>query len=144
MAIGRNLLVERTLHVPLIAPPGDGVQRKRYVRRRFREENSRSDRVRDVDEHVAHAEARFEQLAEAADPERLGRVVAGGDEVDAGLARLRQHVLLRLAGEERVEPEVDRLAKAVGGGAADDAERSDRGRAGVERERRALRDALDA
>ena len=42
---------------------------------------------------------RGEQVAEAADAERLRRVVAGGDEVDAGLARLEHHALDRLAGE---------------------------------------------
>ena len=38
--------------------------------------------------------------------------MAGGDEVDPGLARVRHHVLARLAGQERVEPQGDRLGQA--------------------------------
>src|SRR5215207_10492059 len=106
MAIGRNLLWERTLHMPLIPLPVDGVQRLRSSSVEGCGALGASDGVRDVSEHVAHAEALGDELAEAPDPERLRGVVAGGDEVDAALARLRHHVLLRLAGEEGVEAEV--------------------------------------
>src|ERR1044071_7555954 len=61
---------------------------------------SASDRIRDVDPHVLDAEPARQPVTERADPERLGRVVARGDEVDAGLAGERHDVLARLAGEE--------------------------------------------
>ena len=47
------------------------------------------DRVYEVDEVVADLEALREQLAEAADAECLGRVVARGEEVDGLLGGLR-------------------------------------------------------
>src|SRR5918998_2225437 len=62
----------------------------------------RLDRVGDVDEMVAHAEALLQELAQAPHPEGLGRVVAGRDEVDAGLGGLGHRRLGRLAGEEGV------------------------------------------
>src|SRR5919198_3024046 len=48
---------------------------------------ARLDRIRDVDPDVLDAEALGQPVAERADAERLGRVVAGGDEVDARLTR---------------------------------------------------------
>src|ERR1044072_2646149 len=134
MAIGRNLLWERTLHVPLIPPCEDGAQRIRHIPWRDGESSGvlwpgrrphgrlarqRSDRIRDVGEHVADAEALRDEVAEASDAESLGRIVAGGDEVDAVLARLRHHVLLRLAGEEGVELEVGCPGERGGGGGGD-------------------------
>src|SRR5215217_6837588 len=71
----------------------------------------RSDRVRDVDPEVLDTEALGEPVAQAVDPERLGRVVAGGDEVDARLARVRHDVLLRLAGDEGVVALGDRAVE---------------------------------
>src|SRR4051812_3399567 len=47
----------------------------------------RSDRVRDLDEAMLDAEALLQKLAEPAHAERLGGVVAGRHEGDAGLAR---------------------------------------------------------
>ena len=47
----------------------------------------RSDRIGHVDEDVADPEALGQALAERPHSERLGRVVAGGEEVDALLAR---------------------------------------------------------
>ena len=52
---------------------------------------------------VLDAEAVAQDLAEPAHAERLGRVVPGRDEVRPALARVRHHVLGRLAGEEGVE-----------------------------------------
>ena len=49
--------------------------------------SQRLDRVWHLDEAVLDAEPLGDQLAEPADPEGLGGVVAGGDEVDAVLAR---------------------------------------------------------
>src|SRR3954463_16807129 len=66
------------------------------------EKPTRSDGVWDVDEDVAEAEALGQEVAETADAERLGGVVAGGEEVDAGLAGAGHHPLGRLAGEEGV------------------------------------------
>ncbi len=54
-------------------------------------------------------------------PEPLGGVVAGGDEVDPGLARQVHHPLADLAGEEEVEAGVDRFREDPLGAAADDA-----------------------
>ena len=47
------------------------------------------DRVRHVDEHVADAEPARQRSPRRAHAEGLGRVVAGREEVDAGLARAR-------------------------------------------------------
>ena len=68
----------------------------------------------------AQAEALGEVLAEALDAEGLGGVVAGGDEVQARLARLRHHALGGLAGEERVRAGGGGLGEVVGAGARDD------------------------
>src|SRR3954454_5721710 len=67
------------------------------------------DGVRDVDPDVLDPEPLGQPVAQRADAERLRRVVAGGDEVDARLARVGHRVLARLAGQQRVEPERDRL-----------------------------------
>ena len=56
----------------------------------------RSDRIRDVDEDVLDAEALGEPVAQRAHAERLRRVVAGGDEVDAR-ARARRPSRARAA-----------------------------------------------
>ena len=60
--------------------------------------------------------------------ERLGRVVAGGEEVDARLLRAGHHPLGRLAGQERVEARGDRVLQVVGAAARDDPDRAHRGR----------------
>ena len=52
-----------------------------------------------------------EQIAEAADAERLRGVVPGGEEVDAVLARLEHHALDRLARQEGVEAGGDGVAQ---------------------------------
>src|SRR3954452_23704935 len=81
-----------------------------------------SDRIRYIDEDVAHAEPGREQLAETAHTEGLGGVVAGGEEVHAGLPRARHRALDRLAGDERVEAGGDRVLEVVGAGAGHDAD----------------------
>src|SRR4051794_12601226 len=85
-----------------------------------------SDGVRIVREDVADAEALGAPIAQRADPEGLGRVVAGRDEVDACLARLRVNTLGGLAGQEGVEPGLDRAADVARGPAGDDPDRPDR------------------
>ena len=50
--------------------------------------NIRLDRIRDIDEFVLDPVVLGKSLAEPPDAECLGRVVARGDEVDAGLARV--------------------------------------------------------
>ena len=64
-------------------------------------------------------------LAEGADAEALGGVVAAGEEVDAGLARDVHDPLGDLAGEVGVEPGGDRLVDLALGAARDDADRRD-------------------
>src|SRR5215217_4333305 len=81
-----------------------------------------SDWVWDVHPDVPHSEAVGEPLAQRPDAERLRGVVAGGDEVDAGLAGDRHDVLARFAGEEGVEPAVDRVLEPVGAAPGDDAD----------------------
>src|SRR4051812_31401741 len=81
-----------------------------------------SDRIRYIDEDVAHAEPGREQVAETAHAEGLGGVVAGGEEVHAGLARAGHRALDRLAGDERVEAGGDRVLEVVGARAGDDAD----------------------
>src|SRR5215218_2249911 len=54
--------------------------------------------VRHLDEAALDAKALCDELADAADAERLAGVVAGGDEVEAGLAGVRHRVLGGLAG----------------------------------------------
>src|SRR5687767_13035443 len=68
--------------------------------RRYR---SRSNGVGDVDEHVPDAEPLLQEIAQRPHAEGLGRVVAGGQEVDAGLVRAGHDALRRLPGQERVE-----------------------------------------
>src|SRR5436190_20215038 len=74
----------------------------------------RSDGIRDVDELVLDPESRRHQLAEPPDTEGLGRIVAGGDEVHPALAGIRHGVLGRLAGEEGVESQRDRVVDLGG------------------------------
>src|SRR3954449_793660 len=81
-----------------------------------------SDRIRYIDEDVAHAEPSREQVAETAHAEGLGGVVAGGEEVHAGLPRAGHRALDRLAGDERVEPGGDRVLEVVGARARHDAD----------------------
>src|SRR4051794_24442617 len=81
-----------------------------------------SDRVRYIYEDVAHAEAGREQVAETAHAEGLGGVVAGGEEVHAGLPGAGHRALDRLAGDERVEAGGDRVLEVVGARAGDDAD----------------------
>src|SRR4051794_40467089 len=91
-----------------------------------------SDGVWDVDEDVAQAETRGQEVAEAADAEGLGGVVTGRQEVHAGLARAGHHPLGGLAGEERVEARGDRVLEVVGAGPGDDADGADPARAVAE------------
>src|SRR3954470_11516841 len=65
--------------------------------------NIRSDRVGQIDEDVLDAEALGEQIPERANPERLGRVVAGGEEPHAQFRGVGGDVLARLAGEGGVQ-----------------------------------------
>src|SRR3954447_12582645 len=94
-----------------------------------------SDGVRDVDEDVAHAESRRQQVAQTADAERLGGVVARGHEMDLGLARASEGALDRLARHEGVEPVRDRVLEVVGARARDDPDGPNPLRAVRERER---------
>src|SRR3954447_11706153 len=99
---------------------------------------SGSDRIRYIDEDVAHAEPVREQVAETAHAEGLGGVVAGGEEVHAGLPRAGHRPLDRLAGDERVEAGGDRVLEVVGAGAGDDADGPHAGGAVREGERLAV------
>ena len=69
-------------------------------------------------------------------PERLGRVVAGGDEVDAGLARGHHRRLGRLTRDVAVVSLGGRLREEAGGAAGADGDAADR-RRGRRRERAA-------
>jgi hypothetical protein len=73
-------------------------------------------------------------LAEALDAERLGGVVAGGDEVDCGLVGFAHDALGRLAGEEGVDARCDGILEVVVAGTGDDCELLDLLGAGVEDE----------
>src|SRR3954454_14859194 len=106
--------------------------------RRFRGPKLRSYRVRDREEAVLDPEPLREQVAEPPDAERLGGPVAAGDEVHAGLARVRHAGLRRLPGEEGVEPALDRLGEAARAAARHDAHRLDPLGPAVEHERLAL------
>ena len=69
-----------------VQPPPDGLNRVCSTRAKhwlLATHEPRSDRIRDVHEDVLDAEPPRQPVAERADAERLGRVVAGGDEVDA-------------------------------------------------------------
>src|SRR6185437_3903404 len=61
-----------------------------------------SDRVGNVDELVLQRERLGHQVAQRADTEDLRGMVAGGQEVDAGLGCPVHRRLRRLAGDERV------------------------------------------
>ncbi len=74
----------------------------------------RSHGIRNVEKDLAHVEALREMLAQSSHAERLGGVVSGGDEVQAGLARLRHRALLGLAGEQRVRTGGRRVGEEVG------------------------------
>jgi hypothetical protein len=65
--------------------------------------------------------------------------VAGGEEVDAGLAGEGHRALGRLAGDERVQALVDRILEVVGAGPGDEADRPHPARPVGERERLAAR-----
>src|SRR5829696_2667135 len=80
-------------------------------------------------------EALREQLAEAPDAVRLGRVVPRRDEVDPGLPRVGHDVLLRLAGEERVVALRDRPWELARRAAGDDGDAPDGRRSAVEDQR---------
>src|SRR5205085_8860753 len=77
----------------------------------------RSDRVGHVDEDVADAEALGQALTEGPHAKGLGRVVAGGEEVDPGLARAGHRAFGGLAGDEGVEAGGDGVLEMVGPGA---------------------------
>src|SRR4051794_34194421 len=98
-----------------------------------------SDGVRDVDEDVAHAESRRQQVAQTADAERLGGVVARGHEMDLGLARASHGALDRLARHEGVETVRDRVLEVVGARARDNPDGPNPLPAVRERERLAAR-----
>src|SRR3954449_419333 len=95
---------------------------------------ARLDGVRHVDEDVADAETLGQQVAQASDAERLGRVVAGGEEVDPALARPVEVALRRLAGEERVAAGGDGLGQVALAGARDDGQAAHLRRAGEDRQ----------
>src|SRR5439155_686275 len=82
-----------------------------------------------VDEVVLDPESLGHAVAERSDAEGLRGVVACGDEMDAALPRLGHRRLGGLAGEERVEAEFDGGSEVAGRAPADDADRSDLGRA---------------
>src|ERR1700754_2980028 len=69
-----------------------------------------------------------DEVAEAADPEGLGRPVTGREEVDPELARVGQRGFGRLAGEEGVEAERGGLVQGLCPAAGNDADRLDRAR----------------
>src|SRR5579859_1774921 len=75
-----------------------------------------------VEEHVAHAEALRDELAEAAHAEGLRRVVARRDEVHARLSRFGHHPLGGLAGDEGVGARRDRFAQVLRARAGDHGE----------------------
>src|SRR5262249_24006034 len=79
-------------------------------------------RIRDVDELGFQSEPGGEVLAQSADADALRRVVAGGDEVEAGLLGLVHDELARLAGDIHIEALVDRLLHLPLRAAADDAD----------------------
>src|SRR5262249_35829041 len=97
--------------------------------------SNRSHRVWDVQEHVSYSESLGEVLAESPDAEGLGGVVAGRDEVKAGLSRLRQASLGGLAGKQPAGPGDRRARGEVGAGARDDRQTASPPRPGVEHER---------
>src|SRR5436305_1951885 len=72
-----------------------------------------SDRIRYVDELVLDPESFGHELAQSSDSQRFRRIVAGGEEMDPGLAGVGHHVVPRLARAERIEPPGDRLLQAV-------------------------------
>ena len=74
---------------------------------------------------MAHVEALGEELTQAPHSEGLSGVVAGRDEVHAGLARLRHHALGGLACQEGVGPGGDRVREVVGAGPRDDSQTAD-------------------
>src|SRR6476659_1312928 len=80
-----------------------------------------SDRVWRVEEDVPEAKALREMVSQRPDAKGLGGVVAGGDEVDRELARLRHHALGGLARDERLCACGGRLLDVVGARAGDDA-----------------------
>ena len=80
----------------------------------------------------------LQELAEAADPERLRCVVTCRNEGDAALAAVGHRALGGLAGDERVQAGGDGLVEVVGAGAGDDADRADRIRAVGEGQRLAI------
>src|SRR3954454_22695038 len=84
-----------------------------------RDLNIRSDRVGEIDEDVLQAEALGEQIPERADPEGLGRVMAGGEEPHAEFSGLSGDVLARLAGQEGIQTGAGGLVQRVRGGARD-------------------------
>ena len=88
-------------------------------------QGARSDGVRNVDERVVDVEPFRDQLPEPAHPEDLGRVMAGGDEVDAAFAGVAHRVLGRLAGDESVEAVCGRISDVRGRSAGDDPHRVD-------------------
>jgi hypothetical protein len=72
------------------------------------------DRIWDVEEYVAQVEALGKVLTETLDAERLGRVVAGRDEVQAELASLGHAPLSRLARDKGPGTGRRRVAEVVG------------------------------
>ena len=83
------------------------------------------DRIWHVDELVLDREALGDELPEPADAERLGRVVAAGQEVDPVLARFAHHRFAGLAGDQGVQPERARLMQGEAARARDDPDGGD-------------------
>ena len=70
------------------------------------------------DERPRQAEALLQPCGHRAHAERLGRVVAGVDDDEAELRRLDRRVVRSLAGDERVDAGLTRLAQRLAGRAA--------------------------
>ena len=102
------------------------------------------DRVLDLVVAPLDRERVCEMRGERLDAEPLGRVVAGGDQVDAELLRGGEVRLLGLAGEERVEALVGGADQVVAGGTGRDGEAPDPLGAVGEDERLAVESVGDA
>src|SRR4051794_34877008 len=79
-----------------------------------------SDRGWRVEEDVRKAEALREMVSQRPDAKGLGGVVAGGDEVNPQLTRLRHHALGGLARDERLRARGGRLLDVVGARTGED------------------------
>src|SRR5437667_8520923 len=98
-----------------------------------------SDRIRDLHELVPEVESLRQQLAEPADAEGLGRVVAAREYGDAGLARVGHERLLRLARHERVDAQPHGLGEAGAAAAGHHSDGPDRPAVALEDQRLAAK-----